>query len=56
MDFHEVSIRDCMEKAAEAIDFDRKFKQYKEENKDPKRRVRRGVGISTCLLYTSRCV
>ncbi len=53
MDFHEVSIRDCMEKAAEAIDFDRKFKQYKEENKDPKRRVRRGVGISTSMRGAS---
>jgi CO/xanthine dehydrogenase Mo-binding subunit len=53
MDFHEVSIRECMEKAAEAIDFDRKFKQYREENKDPKRRVLRGVGISTSMRGAS---
>ena len=53
MDFHEVSIVEVMEKAAEAIDFDRKFKQYKEDNKDPKRRVRRGVGISTSMRGAS---
>ncbi|MDD3417996.1 MAG: xanthine dehydrogenase family protein molybdopterin-binding subunit [Eubacteriales bacterium] len=53
MDFHEVSMLSVMEKAAEELDFDRKFAQYKEENKDPKRRVRRGVGIAVSMRGAS---
>ncbi len=53
LDFHEVSILSVMEKAAAEIDFDRKFKQYKEENKDPNRRIRRGVGIATSMRGAS---
>ncbi len=53
MDFHEVSMLSVMEKAAEELDFDRKFAQYKEENKDPNRRVRRGVGIAVSMRGAS---
>lgn len=53
LDFHEVSILSVMEKAAAELDFDRKFKQYKEENKDPNRRIRRGVGIATSMRGAS---
>lgn len=53
LDFHEVSILEVMEKAVAEFDFDRKFAQYKEENKDPKRRIRRGVGIATSIRGAS---
>lgn len=53
LDFHEVSIRSVMEKAAEALDFDRKYEQYSKENQDPNRRIRRGVGISVSMRGAS---
>ncbi|HZJ90578.1 MAG: xanthine dehydrogenase family protein [Clostridiaceae bacterium] len=53
LDFHEVSILKVMENAVEELDFDRKFAQYKEENKDPKRRIRRGVGIAVAMRGAS---
>ncbi len=53
MDFHEVSMLSVMEKAAAELDFDRKFAQYKEENKDPKRRIRRGVGLAVSMRGAS---
>ena len=53
LDFHEVSIGSVMEKAAAELDFDRKFEQYSRENKDPNRRIRRGVGIATSMRGAS---
>lgn len=53
LDFHEVSIIDVMEKAAAELEFDRKFAQYKDENIDPMRRIRRGVGIATSMRGAS---
>ena len=52
LDFHEVSIRSVMEKAAAALDFDRKFALYSRQNKDG-RRVRRGVGIAVSMRGAS---
>lgn len=53
LDFHEVSILKVMENAVAELDFDRKFAQYKEENKDPKRRIRRGVGLAVSMRGAS---
>ena len=53
LDFHEVSIRSCMEKAVKELDYERKYAEYKEQNKDPKRRIRRGVGIATTMRGAS---
>lgn len=53
LDFNEVSIGSVMEKAAAELDFDRKFKQYSEENRDPVRRIRRGVGIACSMRGAS---
>lgn len=53
LDFHEVSIMSVMEKAAAELDFDRKFAQYKQENQDPNRRIRRGVGIAVSIRGNS---
>ncbi len=52
MDFHEVSIRSVMDKAAEALDFDNKFALYSAQNKDG-RRIRRGVGIAVSMRGAS---
>ena len=52
LDFHEVSIRSVMEKAAGELDFDRKWAQYSEENRDG-RRIRRGVGIACSMRGAS---
>lgn len=53
LDFHEVSIKEVLEKALAEIDYDRKYAQYKEENKDPKRRIRRGVGVAVSIRGAS---
>lgn len=53
LDFHEVSILPVMEKAVEELDFERKFLQYREENKDPERRIRRGVGLAVAMRGAS---
>ncbi|NLA71275.1 MAG: xanthine dehydrogenase family protein [Clostridiaceae bacterium] len=53
LDFHEVSVLSLLEKAAAELDFDRKFTQYKQENKDPNRRIRRGVGIAVSMRGVS---
>lgn len=53
LDFNEVSIRAVMEKAVKAIDYEKKYELYKEQNKDRKRRVRRGVGIATSMRGAS---
>ncbi|NLC39854.1 MAG: molybdopterin-dependent oxidoreductase, partial [Clostridiaceae bacterium] len=53
LDFHEVSILSVMEKAAEELDFDRKFAKFKAENQDRKRRIRRGVGIAVTMRGNS---
>ncbi|PKM41105.1 MAG: xanthine dehydrogenase [Firmicutes bacterium HGW-Firmicutes-9] len=52
LDFHEVSIRSVMEKAAQELGFDEKFAQYAQENKDG-RRIRRGVGIAVSMRGAS---
>lgn len=52
LDFHEVSIRSVMEKAAQELGFDEKFAQYTQENKDG-RRIRRGVGIAVSMRGAS---
>ena len=52
LDFHEVSIRSVMEKAAEELDFDEKFALYSAQNKDG-RRIRRGVGIAVSMRGAS---
>ena len=53
LDFHEVSIRSVMEKTVAELDFDRKFEQYSRENREPGRRIRRGVGIATSMRGAS---
>lgn len=53
LDFHEVSIMSVMEKALAELDYERKYAQYKEENKDPKRRIRRGVGFAVSMRGAS---
>ncbi|HZK28975.1 MAG TPA: xanthine dehydrogenase family protein molybdopterin-binding subunit [Clostridia bacterium] len=53
LDFNEVSILSVLEKAAAELDFDRKFAQYKQENKDRTRRIRRGVGIAVSMRGNS---
>ncbi|MGI6157199.1 MAG: xanthine dehydrogenase family protein molybdopterin-binding subunit [Saccharofermentanales bacterium] len=53
LDFHEVSIMSVMEKAVEALDYERKYEQYKKENQDPKRRKRRGVGLAVSMRGAS---
>ena len=52
LDFHEVSIRSVMEKAAEELGFDEKFARYSAQNKDG-RRIRRGVGIAVSMRGAS---
>ncbi len=52
LDFHEVSIRSVMEKAAAELDFDRKFARYSAQNRDG-RRIRRGVGIAVSMRGAS---
>ena len=52
LDFHEVSIRSVMEKAAQELDFDEKFARYSAQNKDG-RRIRRGVGIAVSMRGAS---
>lgn len=52
LDFHEVSIRSVMEKAAAELGFDEKYARYSRENRDG-RRVRRGVGIAVSMRGAS---
>ena len=52
LDFHEVSIRSVMEKAAQELGFDEKFARYTAQNKDG-RRIRRGVGIAVSMRGAS---
>ncbi len=53
LDFHEVSIRSVMEKAVKEMDYERKYAEIMEENRDPKRRKRRGLGIATSMRGAS---
>lgn len=53
LDFHEVSILSVMEKAAAELDYERKYALYREQNKDPKRRIRRGVGLAVAMRGAS---
>lgn len=53
LDFHEVSIRSVMEKAVAEMDYERKYAQYTEENRDRSRRKRRGIGIATSMRGAS---
>ena len=52
LDFHEVSIRSVMEKAAAELEFDRKYALYSARNGDG-RRLRRGVGIAVSMRGAS---
>ena len=52
LDFHEVSIRSVMEKAAAELEFDEKYARYSAENQDG-RRIRRGVGIAVSMRGAS---
>ena len=51
LDFHTVSISSVMEKVAAELDFDRKFVQYRRDNKGA--RKRRGVGIACSMRGVS---
>ena len=47
LDFLEVSIEDSMNKCAKEIDYERKYKEFKEYNKTHK--VKKGLGISVSM-------
>ena len=53
LDFHEVSIASVTEKALAESDYERKYQQYTEENRDPARRVRRGIGLACSMRGAS---
>lgn len=46
LDFHEVSIRTVMERTLTELDYDAKYETYTRQNRDPNRRIRRGVGVA----------
>lgn len=53
LDFNEVSIRSVMEKAVAEMDYERKYAEITEENRDRTRRKRRGLGLAVSMRGAS---